>query len=91
MSPRPAASEIERWLIERIATLTASPPDSIDPDRPMEAYGLTSVMAVGMSADLEDWLGITIEATIVWDYPTVTALAQQLAGAVVSEGAPQTT
>ena len=71
--------EIETWLIARIAELTQTPPGAIDPDRPMEAYGLTSVMAVGMSADLEDWLGITIEATIVWDHPTVAGLARHLA------------
>jgi acyl carrier protein len=84
MTHRPSVGEIERWLIERIATLTASPLDSIDPDRPMEGYGLTSVMAVGMSADLEDWLEIAVEATIVWDYPTVATLAQHLADSAVA-------
>ncbi len=48
----------------------------------MEAYGLTSVIAVGLSAELEDWLGIDVDATIVWDYPTVAGLAAHLADAL---------
>ena len=81
MTTQPTESVIEQWLIQRIALLTDHPSAGIDPDQPMEAYGLTSVMAVGMSADLEDWLGITVEATIVWDYPTVAGLAAYLATA----------
>jgi len=86
MTHHPTAREIETWLIARIGELTANPADSIDPDRPMEAYGLTSVMAVGMSADLEDWLGISVEATIVWDRPTVSALADYLAEILTAGG-----
>jgi len=91
MSHRPSVNEIEHWLIARIAEVTATPPAAIDPDRPMEAYGLTSVMAVGMSADLEDWLGIVVEATIVWDHPTVAALAQYLAESAGAGGTLRTT
>jgi acyl carrier protein len=81
MMTHPTESVIEQWLIQQIAFLTDHPADGIDPDQPMEAYGLTSLMAVGMSAGLEDWLGITVEATIVWDYPTVAGLAEYLASA----------
>jgi len=82
----PMEAAIERWLIDKIATLTGQPASSIDPDRPVEIYGLTSVMAVGMSADLEDWLGIEVEATIVWDYPTLAGMAAHLAASKVSAG-----
>lgn len=88
MTARPTEADVERWLIDRISALTGHPASAIDPDRAMESYGLTSVMAVGMSADLEDWLGIRVEATIVWDYPTVAALAGYLA-AVIAGARPQ--
>ncbi|PCE30712.1 acyl carrier protein [Burkholderia ubonensis] len=82
MPPVPAADAIERWLIARIAAATGCEAAAIEPDRVMEAYGLTSVMAVGLSAELEDWLGIDVDATIVWDYPTIAGLAAHLADGV---------
>ncbi|ABC34369.1 acyl carrier protein [Burkholderia thailandensis] len=78
----PTADAIERWLIGRIAAATGCAAAAIDPDKAMEAYGLTSVIAVGLSAELEDWLGIDVDATIVWDYPTVAGLAAHLADAL---------
>lgn len=78
----PTAEAIERWLIGRIAAATGGEAAAIDPDKVMEAYGLTSVIAVGLSAELEDWLGIDVDATIVWEYPTIAGLAAHLADAV---------
>jgi acyl carrier protein len=74
--------DIEDWLIERIAALVGEPADVIDTDRPMQAYGLTSVMAVTIAADLEDLLGIAVDATVTWDYPTIGELAAHLSKAV---------
>jgi acyl carrier protein len=79
-----APAALEGWLVTRIAALTGQPPDDIDPDRPMEAYGLTSVMAVGLSAELEDMLGIPVDATIAWDHPTIEGLATHLAAAAAA-------
>ncbi|WP_029013111.1 acyl carrier protein [Niveispirillum irakense] len=78
----PDALVIEQRLIDRIAALTGCPAYMIDPDQPMDGYGLTSVMAVGLSAELEDWLHIPVEATIVWDHPTIAGLAAYLAMAL---------
>jgi acyl carrier protein len=73
------AEDLEDWLIERIGQLTKTQSDSIDPDKPLQVYGLTSLMGVEIAADLEDLLGIPVEATSAWDYPTVTKLSAHLA------------
>src|SRR4051794_4463912 len=60
--------DLEDWLITRVAELAGEPADAIDPDRPMQAYGLTSIMAVTIAADLEDLLGVAVDATVTWDF-----------------------
>src|SRR5205807_2381692 len=39
---------------------------------------MDSVQAVSMAADLEDWLGRELPATLVYDYPTIEGLARHL-------------
>ncbi len=87
MSAHMDTPALEAWLVARIAARTGHAPGAIDPDRPMESYGLTSVMAVELSAELEDMLGIPVDVTIAWDHPTATTLAAHLAaGQAAAEG-----
>jgi acyl carrier protein len=81
--------DLEDWLITRVAELAGEPADAIDPDRPMQAYGLTSIMAVTIAADLEDLLGIAVDATVTWDYPTIGELAAHLCNAVPGRPVPE--
>jgi acyl carrier protein len=32
-----------------------------------------------LAGDIEDWLGVTLEPTVAWEYPTVRELARFLA------------
>src|SRR5438132_9896728 len=41
---------------------------------------MDSLQAVSLAADLEDWLGQSLPPTLAYDYPTIEALAQYLAG-----------
>ena len=70
---------IEDWLVERVAGLVGLPAAEIDPDSPLQSFGVTSLMAVELAADLEDLLGITVDATIAWEYPTIAKLSASLA------------
>jgi acyl carrier protein len=36
-------------------------------------------VAIGLTGDLEDWLGTRLDPTLLYDYPTVAALAKHLA------------
>jgi len=69
---------VEAWLVERLAALTNVPPGHIDVDQPFADYGLTSMAAVSLSGDLEQWLDRSLPPTLAWDFPNVAALARYL-------------
>ena len=71
-------AEIEAWLAGKIAEILQIAPVHIDLKQPLAIYGLNSVKAVNIAAELEEWLGISVAPTIVYDYPTIRALADYL-------------
>lgn len=73
------AGAIERWLIAHIASLAKQDTDEIDVTLPFSHYALDSVATVGLTADLEDLLGLQLQPTLLWDYPTIASLARHLA------------
>src|SRR5205823_7296959 len=56
-------------------------PDGTDRCAPSASYGLGSIHAVSLSGELERWLGRPLAPTLVYDFPSVQALARQLAQA----------
>jgi acyl carrier protein len=70
---------IQHWLVEHIAASIKVAPTDIDVTLPFSYYGLDSLAAVGMSGDLEQWLGRKLPPTLTWDYPTIERLAAHLA------------
>ena len=50
----------------------------IDRDQAMESLGLDSLMALELRNRLEDSSGVTLPVTLVWSYPTISALAGAL-------------
>lgn len=72
-------AEFCNWLIERLATRLKRDPSAIDADTPLADYGLDSLYALAIVDDIEEYLGIAIDATMMWDYPSVAALASALA------------
>lgn len=73
------AAAIQAWIVSYLAQLLELQPDEIDTEIPFDQYGLDSSAAVGMTGDLEDWMGRKIDPTLLYDYPTIQALAQHLA------------
>ena len=76
---------LQAWLAQRVATYVRRSPEEIEPDVPLAEYGLDSVYALTLSGDIEDYLGLSLEPTVMWDHPTlgmlVKALLQDLAKA----------
>ncbi|NEQ88092.1 MAG: acyl carrier protein [Moorea sp. SIO2I5] len=72
-------SEIQDWLVTYVAQLLEITPDEIEIDIPFDGYSLDSATAVGLSGDLEEWLGCEFEPTLLYDYPTIETLAKYLA------------
>lgn len=70
--------DIARWLTERAANYLSVEPAEIDRARPLAEYGLDSVYALTLCGDIEDCLGVIVDPTMAWDYPTVNAMAEYL-------------
>ncbi|MBO2437137.1 SDR family NAD(P)-dependent oxidoreductase [Actinomadura nitritigenes] len=78
--PRIGEDEIRRHLIEQIARRSRIAEAEVDPDRPLEEFGLASRDAVAIAGDLEQMLGRALPATLVWEHPTINKLSRALAG-----------
>ena len=77
--PKATIDAIEQWLVTHLAGALNLPVDAIAVDTPFDRYGVDSLIAVTMTGDLEEWLGIEIPVTLAWDYPTIQLLAAYLA------------
>lgn len=69
---------IENWLAKKIK-LSAK---KIDIHKSFADYGMDSVMAVELAADLGEELEYPLEATILWNFPTIASLADNLANQI---------
>lgn len=69
---------LESWLKQHLAAATGVRVAEIDSNRPFAEYGLDSQLAVRLSAELEDYLGRPVPATIAYDYPTIASLVRHL-------------
>lgn len=78
--PKESATEakIQAWLVSYLAELLEIDSDEIDVTIPFDRYGLDSSALVGLTGDLEDWLGRELDPTLLYDYPTIDALVQHL-------------
>ncbi|GAA4432140.1 acyl carrier protein [Bremerella cremea] len=74
------AEEIQDWIIDYLAKLLETNPNTIDPSATFDSFALDSATAIGMTGDLETWLGKRIDPTIVYDYPTIEEFSNYLAG-----------
>ena len=70
---------IREWIVTYIADLLEVSTDEIDTESSFDRYGLDSSAAIGLTGDLEDWLGKEVDPTLLYDYPTVEGLVEYLA------------
>ncbi|MFZ6745826.1 acyl carrier protein [Undibacterium sp. JH2W] len=73
------ADQLEDWLVKRVANIQGQLADDIDPDMPFNSLGLDSVDVMDLIVELDELLGMEIESTIIWDYPTIRLLSGYLA------------
>ncbi len=70
--------EIQEWIVSYISELLEVNPAELDTSVPFDHYGLDSAAAVGLTGELEDWLGQELEPILLYDYPTIDALSEYL-------------
>lgn len=73
---RPA--RIRQWLLKRVARELGVAASDLDPRQPLAHYGLGSVQVVSLTGDLETWLEQRLPPTLIYEYPTIDALADHL-------------
>jgi len=64
-----------RFVAEKIAHITGLPLNKIDPLKPFSDYGVTSIVSVELSAVLTKSVGLPFATTLMFDHPTLNALA----------------
>lgn len=76
------ATDIQTWLVEKIAHRLKVPESKIDVERYFDEFGLDSTEALVLSGELEKWLGVEIPTTALWYHPTIASLSQYIADEV---------
>jgi len=95
----PEERRIHAWFRQYLAAQLGLAAAEIDVDRPLAQYGLDSMAAVRLSADLDDWFATTfadrprqvLSPTLAYDHPTIARLATALLagdGAGLAEAGP---
>ena len=70
---------LDAHVREQLGAVLRLPPSRIDVRTPFRHLGIDSLMALELRNRLEAAVGTTLSATLVWNYPTVTALVPFLA------------
>lgn len=73
-----SAEAIERWLASQISQRLRIDPRVIDIQANLSNQGLSSLQAVRLLGDLENWLGRSVPLALIHEHPTISALAQSL-------------
>jgi amino acid adenylation domain-containing protein len=92
---RPTEEAIQQWLVQELSRRLKIAPEEIGVREPFARFGLDSIGAVGLSGELETWLGRRLDPTLAYDYPSVASLAAHLAGSIgaqrpIADDRPQT-
>ncbi|SEH01854.1 myxalamid-type polyketide synthase MxaE and MxaD [Nonomuraea solani] len=70
---------IRDWLVHRVAKEAGLAPADVDSDAPFAAFGLDSPRLTAMAGDLQRFLGRPVSPTLVFEFPTISALTDHLA------------
>ncbi|WP_454194519.1 polyketide synthase Pks13 [Nocardia sp. Marseille-Q1738] len=73
-----SVAELREWLRRWVSDATGQPIEQITVDRPMEEFGLASRDAIALGGDIEELTGVMLNATIVYQHPTIAALAERI-------------
>lgn len=70
---------IVAWMTTYISKRLDIAQGAIPLDAPFTDYGIDSAFAVVMSGDIANWTGHDVPPNLLYEYPTINALAQHVA------------
>jgi len=70
--------EVQGWIIQWLEENAGVLRETIELDKPFADYRLDSLTAVEFSGDVEEWLGIQLTITVLWNHPTIEKMTQYL-------------
>ena len=62
---------VKDWLIKRVAHILRVAPEDVSSHTVFSELGMSSLQAIELAAELENWSDREIPATIVYEYPTI--------------------
>jgi phthiocerol/phenolphthiocerol synthesis type-I polyketide synthase A len=77
--------ELEKGLRTIIAAELRLPEAELDTDRPFAELGLNSLMAMAIRREAEQFVGVELSATMLFNHPTIASLADYLAKIVAPQ------
>lgn len=77
----PDAEALTEWFTRKVGGYLNVASATIDVDTPLADFGLDSALTMSLCADLRCEYGFDVDTTLVWDYPTISAIAEHLASA----------
>ena len=78
VAPEPTSETLSAWLVDWLSREIPMPAEEIDTAASVLDYSLSSVTATILVGDLEDWLGLELSPTLVWDFPTIDEITAHL-------------
>jgi len=76
---RPRQALLENFIQEQAAQVLRLTSGRVDLHKPLRTLGMDSLMTIEFRNRLESNLGLTLSATLVWNYPTIAELVPFLA------------
>ncbi|MCX4459084.1 SDR family NAD(P)-dependent oxidoreductase [Streptomyces sp. NBC_01728] len=74
------SEDVRAWLASAVAEAAGLAPSAVDPERPIAEFGLGSRQLVTLAAELSGRIGRPVEPSLVFDHPTIAALAAVVLG-----------
>lgn len=87
MSRSTSKTEIMGWIVDWLSCSSEVAPEAVCPDEDLVSFGLSSLRMVELSGQIGDRLGVDVDPTVAWEYPTARELSQELARCAADGGA----
>ncbi|MEE4492736.1 SDR family NAD(P)-dependent oxidoreductase [Streptomyces sp. BE230] len=81
-----SVSEVSGLILAAVADRTGSPQDRLDVRARFSELGLDSLAVTSLTREIGEVIGLDLPPTLAWEYPTVEALAQYVAGGSKAAG-----